>query len=75
MESIRIVKLDALTGRTGAAGAPGEAVAPPGGLASDLMRAGLEYRAQAPLVDRMLREAGLGPLDDPATARPDDADG
>ena len=69
VESVRLVKMDGLPG-TAATGQ-----ASPGGLASDLMRASLDYRAQAPLVDRLVQEAGLGSLSNPAggAADPDDS--
>ena len=61
VDSIRIVKVDGLT-----RGGPPDGGVRPGGLARDLLEASLDYRAQAPLVDRLLREAGLGGLADPA---------
>jgi uncharacterized membrane protein YqiK len=62
VDSVRIVKVDGLT--RGAAGAPdGQAPEAPGGLARDVLQATLDYRAQAPLVDQLMREVGIGGLE------------
>ena len=66
VESVRVVKVDGLTGRGGQAPGvnptEGEQASRAGGLASDVLRATLDYRAEAPLVDELLREVGLTPL-------------
>jgi uncharacterized membrane protein YqiK len=66
VESVRVVKVDGLTGRGGGSqgpdGSDGHGMSPSGGLARDVLRATLDYRAEAPLVDELLREVGLTPL-------------
>lgn len=59
VDSVRVVKVDGLT-RGVEPGTP----AAPGGLARDVLQATLDYRAQAPLVDRLMREVGLGGFDE-----------
>ena len=63
VDSVRIVKVDGLTPRP-AGGEDGVASAAPGGMARDVLQATLDYRAQAPLVDRLMREVGLGAFDE-----------
>lgn len=59
IDSIKIVQVDGLTGsgRTGGAGDVGGA----GGtnLASSAVEAALRYRAQAPIIDGLMKEIGL----------------
>lgn len=55
IEGIRILQVDGLGGGQ-ARGAEGEAA---GGFADNLVNSALRYRAQAPLVDSLLREVGL----------------
>jgi len=60
IDSIKIVQVDGLTGAGGAAGAGG-AVPAAGGdnLASSAVAAALRYRAQAPIVDGLMKELGF----------------
>jgi len=60
IDSIKIVQVDGLTGAGGAAGASG-AFASGGGdnLASSAVAAALRYRAQAPIVDGLMKELGF----------------
>ncbi len=55
IEGIRILQVDGLGGGQGRGG-EGEAA---GGFADNLVNSALRYRAQAPLVDSLLREVGL----------------
>jgi uncharacterized membrane protein YqiK len=57
IDSIKIVQVDGLTGgsRSGSDGAP----AAEGNLASSAVAAALRYRAQAPIVDGLMRELGF----------------
>ena len=58
IEGIKIVHVDGLTGSNGSsAGEPGGAAA--GNLADQAVGAALRYRAQAPLLDSLMREVGL----------------
>ncbi len=61
IDSIKIVQVDGLSQRGGggsaAAGAP--AIGGTGNLASDAVSAALAYRAQAPVLDGLLKELGL----------------
>jgi len=60
IDSIKIVQVDGLTGAGGAAGANG--AFPAGGgdnLASSAVAAALRYRAQAPIVDGLMKELGF----------------
>jgi uncharacterized membrane protein YqiK len=62
IDSIKIVQVDGLTRSSGGAGASGEGggVAPANGnLASDALTAALSYRAQAPIIDGLMKELGL----------------
>lgn len=74
IDSIKIVQVDGLTRGTGGEG--GSPVAGNGNLASDALSAALSYRAQAPLIDGLMKELGLdggsleGLVGDKAPARP-----
>ena len=57
IDSIKIVQVDGLTRGTGADGAP--VAAGNGNLASDALSAALSYRAQAPIIDGLMKELGL----------------
>nr|WP_265587947.1 flotillin domain-containing protein [Sphingomicrobium arenosum] len=61
IDSIKIVKVDGLTGHGGASAANAPAVAGggSGGLAQDAVAAALAYRAQAPMIDGLMKELGL----------------
>lgn len=68
IDGIKIVQVDGLTGHQRAAGAAGAAAASgssggagggPGNLADEVVRSALSYRAQAPLVDSLLKEVGM----------------
>jgi len=62
IDSIKIVQVDGLTGGAGAAGAGKAIGAAPGGtgnLAGDALAAALNYRAQAPIIDGLMKELGL----------------
>ena len=55
IDSIKIVQVDGLTRSSG-----GDGAAPAGGnLASDALTAALSYRAQAPIIDGLMKELGL----------------
>lgn len=60
IDSIKIVQVDGITGANGGAG---KGVASAGGgsgnLASDALSAALSYRAQAPVIDGLMKELGL----------------
>ncbi len=57
VDSLRVVKVDGLAWPGGAGSGDDTA---PGGLARDVLNASLDYRAQAPLVDQLMRDVGLG---------------
>lgn len=57
IDSIRIVQVEGLTGSAGGGG--NSDGAGDGNLADSAMKAALRYRAQAPVVDNLLRELGL----------------
>jgi len=59
IDSIKIVQLDGLSGAGGGAGAGVPAAANDSNLASAAVSAALRYRAQAPLVDGLMKELGL----------------
>lgn len=65
IDGIKIVQVDGLTGqgRSGSASASGGGIAGSTGagpnLAEEVVRSALSYRAQAPLVDSLLKEVGL----------------
>ena len=58
IDSIKIVQVDGLTG-AGSAGGPEGAAAGEGNLASNAVAAALRYRAQAPIVDGLMKELGF----------------
>ncbi|MCL6251769.1 SPFH domain-containing protein [Altererythrobacter sp. KTW20L] len=64
IDSIKIVQVDGLTQRTGGAGGSasaggGSGNASTGNLANDAVSAALAYRAQAPVLDGLMKELGL----------------
>lgn len=60
IDSIKIVQVDGLTQKTGTAGAGAPAAGGgSGNLASDAVAAALAYRAQAPVLDGLMKELGL----------------
>jgi len=61
VDSIRVAKVDGLTHNRPGNGPPAQGGngATGGGLGHELLSAMLEYRAQAPLIDALLREVGL----------------
>lgn len=61
IDSIKIVQVDGLTrgGSSGGDGSGGGAVTGNGNLASDALSAALSYRAQAPIIDGLMKELGL----------------
>jgi uncharacterized membrane protein YqiK len=61
IEGIRILHVDGLGG--GGGGSRSAAGEPGGGFADNLVNSALRYRAQAPLVDSLLREIGLRSAD------------
>src|SRR6476469_7178578 len=58
IEGIKILHVDGLGGSGGSGGGGGEA-AHPGNFSDGLVNSALRYRAQAPLVDQLLREIGI----------------
>lgn len=58
IDSIKIVQVDGLTGHGGGHGSDGEASGG-GNLASSAVAAALRYRAQAPIVDGLMKELGF----------------
>lgn len=58
IDSIKIVQVDGLTQKGSAAGAPASAGGS-GNLANDAVSAALAYRAQAPVIDGLMKELGL----------------
>ena len=63
IDSIKIVQVDGLTRSSGGEGGSGRSGG--GGLANDAVSAALAYRAQAPVIDGLMKELGLdgGSLD------------
>lgn len=59
IDSIKIVQVDGLTGAAPAAAAAGGVAAGESNLASSAVAAALRYRAQAPIVDGLMRELGF----------------
>ena len=55
IDSIKILHVDGLGGSSGDGGRNGEG----GGFADGLVNSALRFRAQAPLVDQLLREIGI----------------
>lgn len=71
IEGIRIVQVGGLNGAgTGGSGSSEGAPAPgPGNLADQVVQSALRYRAQAPLVDSLLKEVGLGSVEQLASLK------
>ena len=65
IDSIKIVQVDGLTGRAGAANDVGAATGGDRNLAGAAVQAALNYRAQAPVIDGLMKELGFtgGSLD------------
>src|SRR5690606_31019254 len=59
IESIKIVQVDGLTNGKGGGSGAGVPVGGSGNLAQDAVSAALAYRAQAPVLDGLLKELGL----------------
>ena len=59
IDSIKIVQVDGLTQKGGAAAGAGTPVGGSGNLANDAVSAALAYRAQAPMIDGLMKELGL----------------
>lgn len=59
IDSIRIVQVDGITGGGAAAGSGGGNTGGDGNLANSAVTAALKYRAQAPLIDGLMKELGL----------------
>ncbi len=59
MERIDSIKIMHVNGLAGGGSGPSGANLPSGGFADDVTNAALRYRAQAPLVDELLKEIGL----------------
>lgn len=64
IDGIKIIQVDGMTGGNGGGAGNGEAAtAGSGNLADQVVNSALRYRAQAPLVDSMLKEVGLDSTD------------
>ncbi|HMO74002.1 MAG TPA: flotillin domain-containing protein [Sphingopyxis sp.] len=65
IDSIKIVQVDGISQNGGGAGAPGAGEGGSGNLASNAVSAALAYRAQAPVIDSLMKELGFdgGSLD------------
>lgn len=64
IDGIKIIQVDGMTGGNGGGAGNGEAAtAGSGNLADQVVNSALRYRAQAPLVDSMLKEVGLDSAD------------
>lgn len=59
IDSIKIVQVDGLTNNGGGRGGNGSGASGSGNLASDAVSAALAYRAQAPVLDGLMKELGL----------------
>lgn len=59
IDSIKIVQVDGLTQRIGTSGTAGGNGGGSGNLANDAVAAALAYRAQAPVLDGLMKELGL----------------
>lgn len=59
IDSIKIVQVDGLTNGGGKAGSPSVGAGGSGNLANDAVSAALAYRAQAPVLDGLMKELGL----------------
>ncbi len=57
IDGIKIIQVDGLSSAVGGAG--GGAAPGPGGLSDQIVNSALRYRAQAPLLDALLKEVGL----------------
>lgn len=58
IESIKIMQLDGFAG-VGGSGGPGNTEPGQGGITDGIVNSALRYRAQAPIVDQLLKEIGL----------------
>ncbi len=63
IDGIKIVQVDGLTGGAGAAGTAANASSGGGNLADSVVNSALKYRAQAPLLDSLLKEVGINGAD------------
>ena len=59
IDSIKIVQVDGLTQKGGGSAGAGAPVGGSGNLANDAVSAALAYRAQAPMIDGLMKELGL----------------
>uniref|UniRef100_UPI000A585CE6 flotillin domain-containing protein n=1 Tax=Novosphingobium naphthalenivorans TaxID=273168 RepID=UPI000A585CE6 len=59
IDSIKIVQVDGLTQKGGASAGSGAPIGGSGNLANDAVSAALAYRAQAPVIDGLMKELGL----------------
>ena len=59
IDSIKIVQVDGLTGRSGTSGAAHDGEGGDRNLANSAVAAALRYRAQAPVIDGLMRELGF----------------
>ncbi|MCJ2178995.1 flotillin family protein [Novosphingobium album (ex Hu et al. 2023)] len=59
IDSIKIVQVDGLTQKGGGSGGTGAPIGGSGNLANDAVSAALAYRAQAPVIDGLMKELGL----------------
>lgn len=59
IDSIKIVQVDGISQNGGGRGGNGNASGGSGNLASDAVSAALSYRAQAPIIDGLMKELGL----------------
>lgn len=59
IDSIRIVQVDGLGAGAASAGTPGNGAAHDGNLANSAVAAALRYRAQAPVIDGLMKELGF----------------
>ncbi len=59
IDSIKIIQVDGLNGGGGGAGGGGATMVDNGNLASSAVNAALRYRAQAPIVDGLMKELGF----------------
>ncbi|MEY3233905.1 MAG: hypothetical protein RL230_1176 [Pseudomonadota bacterium] len=60
LKNIDSIKVVDVSGLNGAAGPSGEQVQGNGNLADQVVQSAMRYRAQAPLIDSILKEVGLG---------------
>lgn len=63
IESIKILQLDGLTQQGGSGQGGGEHIQPANTLPDQLVNSALQYKAQAPIVDSLLKELGLSSTD------------